>query len=133
MKNITETAINNKTFSTLVTALTAADLVDTLSGPGPFTVLAPTNEAFEKIPTKDLEALLSNKAKLTKVLTYHVIAGKVMSTDIVKMREAKTLEGSMVSIDTKNGVMINSSKVITADIECTNGIIHVIDTVLMPN
>lgn len=133
MKNITETAISNKMFSTLVTALTAADLVDTLSGSGPFTVLAPTDEAFEKIPAKDLADLLADKVKLVKVLTYHVIAGKVMSKDIVKMREANTLEGSMVSVDATDGVMVNDAKVITADIECTNGVIHVIDTVLMPN
>lgn len=133
MKNIVQTAIDSKMFVTLITALTEAKLVDTLEGAGPFTVLAPTDEAFEKIPAEDLEALLADKEKLTKVLTYHVIVGKVMSTDVVKMEEAKTLEGSMISIDATDGVMLNDAKVITADIECSNGVIHVIDTVLMPN
>lgn len=133
MKNIVQTAIDSKMFVTLITALTEAKLVDTLEGAGPFTVLAPNDEAFEKIPAEDLKALLADKEKLTKVLTYHVIVGKVMSTDVVKMEEAKTLEGSVISIDATDGVMLNDAKVITADIECSNGVIHVIDTVLMPN
>jgi uncharacterized surface protein with fasciclin (FAS1) repeats len=132
MKNIIETAVENPQFSTLVTAIKAADLVETLSGSGPFTVFAPTNEAFEKIPAETLEAVLADKAKLTSILTYHVVSGKVMAADVVSMTEAKTVQGSMVKIDAANGVMINDSMVTSTDIECSNGVIHVIDTVLMP-
>jgi uncharacterized surface protein with fasciclin (FAS1) repeats len=132
MKNIIETAVENPEFSTLVTAVKAADLVATLSGPGPFTVFAPTNEAFAKIPAETLQAVLADKAKLTSILTYHVVAGKVMAKDVAGMTEAKTVEGSAVKIDASNGTMINNAKVTTADIECSNGVIHVIDTVLMP-
>ncbi len=132
MKNIIETAIANPDFSTLVTAIKAAGLVDTLSGTGPFTVFAPTNEAFAKIPKATLDAVLADKAKLTSILTYHVVAGKVMAKDVAAMTKAKTLEGSDVKIDAKDGVMINDAKVTKADLECSNGVIHVIDTVLMP-
>ncbi len=132
MKNIIETALSNSDFSTLVTAVKAAGLIDTLSGTGPFTVLAPNNAAFEKLPDATLQEVLADKEKLTSILTYHVIAGKVMSKDVAGMTEAKTVEGSKVKIETKNGVMINNSKVVQADIECSNGVIHVIDTVLMP-
>lgn len=132
MKNIIETAIANPDFSTLVTAIKAADLVETLSGTGPFTVFAPTNAAFAKIPEATLKAVLEDKEKLTSILTYHVVAGKVMSKDVATMTEAKTVQGANIKIDTKNGVMINDAEVITADIECSNGVIHVIDTVLMP-
>lgn len=132
MKNIIETAIANPDFSTLVTAIKTADLVETLSGTEPFAVFAPTNEAFAKIPKETLEAVLADKAKLTSILTYHVVAGKVMSDDVAKLTEAKTVEGSELDIDAKNGVMINDAKVTKADIECSNGVIHVIDTVLMP-
>lgn len=132
MKNIIETAVENPQFSTLVTAIKAADLVETLSGSGPFTVFAPTNEAFEKIPAETLEAVLADKAKLTSILTYHVVSGKVMAADVASMTEATTVQGSMVKIDATNGVMINDAKVTTTDIECSNGVIHVIDTVLMP-
>lgn len=132
MKNIIETAISNPDFSTLVSAIKVAGLVDTLSGAGPFTVFAPNNAAFKKIPDATLQAVLADKAKLASILTYHVVSGKVMSKDVATMTEAKTAEGSKVTITTKDGVAINGSKVIAADIECSNGIIHVIDTVLMP-
>ena len=132
MKNIIETAITNPDFSTLVTAIKAADLVETLSGTGPFTVFAPTNEAFAKIPAETLNAVLADKAKLTSILTYHVVAGKVMSEDVVKISKAMTVEGSEINIDASNGVMVNDAKVTAVDIECSNGVIHVIDTVLMP-
>lgn len=132
MKNIIETAVANPDFSTLVTAIKAADLVDTLSGAGPFTVFAPTNEAFEKIPQSTLKAVLADKTKLTSILTYHVVAGKVLSKDVAKITEAKTVQGSKIKIYTENGVMVNNAEVTKADIECSNGVIHVIDTVLMP-
>jgi uncharacterized surface protein with fasciclin (FAS1) repeats len=132
MKDIIQTASGNSDFSTLVSAIKAADLVDTLSGTGPFTVFAPTNEAFAKIPAATLTALLADKVKLTSVLTYHVVSGKVMAADVSKMKEATTVEGSTVKIDATNGVMINDATVVIADIECSNGVIHAIDTVLMP-
>ncbi len=132
MKSIIETASTNPDFSTLVTAIKKAELVDTLSGTGPFTVFAPTNEAFAKIPKETLDAVLADKAKLTSILTYHVVAGKVMAKDVSTMSGAKTVEGTIVKINAKDGVMINNAKVTKADIECSNGVIHVIDTVLMP-
>ena len=132
MKNIIETAVGNPDFSTLVTAIKAAGLVETLSGNGPFTVFAPTNEAFAKISKAILDAVLADKAKLTSILTYHVVAGKVMSKDVANLTEATTVEGSKIKIDTKDGVKINDAHVTMADIECSNGVIHVIDTVLMP-
>ena len=131
-KDIVDTAVAAGNFKTLASALTAAGLVDTLKGKGPFTVFAPTDEAFAKIPKADLDALIADKAKLTKVLTYHVVAGKVMASDVVKLKDAKTVEGQMLKIDASNGVMINKSKVIKADIQTSNGVIHAIDTVLMP-
>lgn len=132
MKNIIETASGDQQFSTLVEAITAADLVETLSSVGPFTVFAPTNEAFKKLPEGALQALLVDTDTLKSVLTYHVVAGKVMSADVMKLTEATTIEGSMITIDTQSGVKINKSNVISADIECSNGVIHSIDTVLMP-
>ena len=132
MKSIIETALENPQFATLVTAVKAADLVETLSGPGPFTVFAPTNDAFAKIPAETLQVVLADKAKLTSILTYHVVSGKVMAADVVSLTEAKTVQGGTLKIDASNGVMINDAKVTTADIECSNGVIHVIDTVLMP-
>ncbi len=132
MKNIIETAEGNADFSTLVTAIKTAGLVDTLSGTGPFTVFAPTNEAFAKIPEDTLKSVLADKVKLTSILTYHVVSGKILSKDIAAMTEAVTVEGSKVKIDSKSGVMINDATVTKADIECTNGVIHAIDTVLMP-
>lgn len=132
MKNIIETAVGNPDFSTLVTAIKAAGLVDTLSGSGPFTVFAPTNEAFAKLPAETLQAVLADKAKLTSILTYHVVAGKVMSKDVASLTETMTLQGKKVTINTHRRVMVNDATVTTADIECSNGVIHVIDTVLMP-
>ena len=132
MKNIIETAVSNPDFTTLVTAIKAADLVDTLSGTGPFTVFAPTNAAFAKIPEATLEAVLADKTMLISILTYHVVAGRVMSIDVAKMAEVTTVQGKKITIDVKHDVMINNARITTADIECSNGVIHVIDTVLMP-
>ncbi len=135
MQNIVQIASADKNFSTLVTALTAAGLVKTLEGAGPFTVFAPTNAAFAKIKKADLDALLKNKAELTKVLTYHVVSGKVMAADVMKMNDkmVKTVEGSEVKVSVMGKVVeINNAKVTKADIEASNGVIHVIDTVLMP-
>jgi uncharacterized surface protein with fasciclin (FAS1) repeats len=130
--DIIDTAVAAGTFSTLATALTAAGLVDTLNGAGPFTVFAPTNNAFAKIPADDLKALLADNAALTKVLTYHVVAGKVMAADVVTMKEAQSVQGSMIAIDTTAGVKVNNATVTATDIVATNGVIHVIDTVIMP-
>lgn len=132
MKNIVETAVSAGSFKTLVTALQTAGLVDTLSGVGPFTVFAPSDEAFVKIPKETLNDLLADKAKLKAVLTYHVIPGKVMAEDAAKLTSAKTVQGEEVKINTSNGFMVNNAKVVKADIKCSNGVIHVIDSVLMP-
>jgi uncharacterized surface protein with fasciclin (FAS1) repeats len=131
-KDIVDTAVAAGNFKTLAAALQAAGLIDTLKGKGPFTVFAPTDEAFAKIPKADLDALIADKAKLTKVLTYHVVGGKVMASDVAKLKDAKTVEGQMVMINSSKGVMINNAHVIKADIEASNGVIHVIDTVLLP-
>jgi len=132
-KDIVETAKAAGSFQTLVTALGQAGLVDTLKGPGPFTVFAPTDAAFAKIPKSDLDALLADKAKLTKVLTYHVVSGKVTAADVVKLQSAKTVEGGSLSIKVSDaGVSVNDAKVSKTDIMASNGVIHVIDTVLMP-
>jgi uncharacterized surface protein with fasciclin (FAS1) repeats len=130
-KDIVDTAVAAGNFKTLVVALTAADLVPTLKGKGPFTVFAPTDEAFAKIPKADLDALLKDKAKLRAVLTYHVVPGKVMSTDL-KPGNVKTVQGSSVMVNTMGGAMINDAKVVAADVAADNGVIHAIDTVLMP-
>jgi uncharacterized surface protein with fasciclin (FAS1) repeats len=130
-KDIVDTAVGAGSFKTLATALGAAGLVDTLKGKGPFTVFAPTDEAFAKIPKADLDALLKDKAKLTAVLTYHVVAGKVMAAD-VKAGNVKTVQGSELTVSTSMGVMVNNAKVIKTDIVADNGVIHVIDTVIMP-
>ena len=130
-KDIVDTAVAAGNFKTLATALQAAGLIDTLKGKGPFTVFAPTDEAFAKVPKADLDALLKDKAKLTAVLTYHVVSGKVMSKDI-KPGKVKTVQGSEVTIATAGGVTVDAAKVTTADIAADNGVIHVIDTVLMP-
>ena len=132
MKTIIQTAGDAGNFKTLVSALTAAELVDTLNGAGPFTVFAPNDDAFAKLPAGTVENLLKDKDGLAKILTYHVVSGKVMSKDVSTMKSAKTVQGEDVAIDTTNGVMVNNAKVIKADIECSNGVIHVIDTVLMP-
>ena len=129
--DIVDTAVAAGDFRTLVAALKAAGLVDTLKGKGPFTVFAPTDEAFAKIPKADLDALLNNKAKLTAVLTYHVVAGKVMAKD-VKAGKMKTVQGGESTIATAGGVTVDDAKVIKTDIVADNGVIHVIDSVLMP-
>ena len=134
-QTIVEVAAGNKDFSTLVAAVKAAGLVETLSGKGPFTVFAPTNAAFEKLPKGTVETLLKpeNKDKLVAVLTYHVVAGKVMAADVVKLEKAKTVQGQEVKIAANSeGVKVNESKVVKTDIETKNGVIHVIDTVLLP-
>lgn len=130
-KDIVDTAVGAGTFKTLAAALGAAGLVETLKGKGPFTVFAPTDEAFAKIPKADLDALLKDKKKLTAILTYHVVAGKVMAAD-VKAGMVKTVQGSDLTISTTNGVMVDKAKVIKTDIVADNGVIHVIDTVIMP-
>lgn len=135
-KDIVETAASNEQFSTLAAAVNAAGLVDVLKGDGPFTVFAPTNDAFAKLPAGTVETLLkpANKDQLVAVLTYHVLPGKVLSVDIAgKELRAKTVQGSMVDIDSTKGVMIDGAMVTTADIETSNGVIHVIDTVILPN
>lgn len=130
--DIVDTAIAAGNFDTLVAAVQAADLVDTLKGEGPFTVFAPTDEAFDKIPKADLDALLADKEKLTEVLTYHVVAGKVMAADVADMSSAETVQGSSLAISTTDGVKVDDATVVTTDIKASNGVIHVIDTVLMP-
>ena len=131
-KNIVETAVGAGNFTTLVAAVQAAGLVDTLSGEGPFTVFAPTDEAFAKIPADDLQAILADTDLLTSILTYHVVAGKVMSTDLSNGMTAPTVQGSDVTIMTDGGVTVDGAKVVAADVEATNGVIHVIDTVILP-
>ena len=134
-KDIVDTAVAAGSFTTLAKALTAADLVATLKGPGPFTVFAPTDEAFAKLPAGTLENLLKpeNKAMLRRVLTYHVVPGKVMAADVVKLSSAKAVSGDMLSIKASGGtVMVNSSRVVSTDIAASNGVIHVVDTVLLP-
>jgi len=134
-KDIVDTAAAAGSFNTLVAAVQAAGLVDTLKGPGPFTVFAPTDEAFGKLPKGALENLLKpeNKAKLSAILTYHVIPGKNMAGDVVTMDKAKTVQGSWIKITANGGkVMIDKATVVQTDIEASNGVIHVIDTVLLP-
>lgn len=134
-KDIVDTAVAAGSFKTLVAAVKAADLVDTLKGKGPFTVFAPTDEAFAKLPEGTVESLLKpeNKKKLIAVLTYHVVPGKVMAKDVVKLTEAKTVQGSPVKIEVKEGkVRVDNANVVKTDIETSNGVIHVIDTVILP-
>ena len=140
-KSIVANAVNSKDHTTLVTAVKAAGLVDTLSGKGPFTVFAPTNAAFKKLPAGTVDTLLKpeNKGQLTSVLTYHVVPGTMTATDIGAAIKAgggqatlKTVQGGTLKIDTSNGVKVGNAKVVKADVAATNGVIHVIDTVLMP-
>ena len=131
--DIVDTAAAAGQFRTLVAALEKADLVDTLKGAGPYTVFAPTDEAFAKLPKGALEGLLQDKEKLTSVLTYHVVPGKVMAAD-VKSGQAKTVQGESLTLGTKNGaVTVNDARVIKTDIAASNGVIHVVDSVLLPN
>jgi uncharacterized surface protein with fasciclin (FAS1) repeats len=132
MADIVDTAINAGSFETLVAAVKAAGLVDTLKGKGPFTLFAPTDDAFAKLPEGTVDKLLKEVPQLKKVLTYHVVSGKVMAADVSKMKSAKTVEGSEVKIDASKGVKINDSTVSKADVPADNGVIHIIDTVLMP-
>lgn len=132
-KDIVDTAVKAGSFKTLVTAVKAADLVETLKGEGPFTVFAPSDAAFAKVPAETLNGLLNDKAALTNVLTYHVVAGKVMAEDVVKLNEAKTVQGQKVDIAVKDGkVFVDGAEVISTDIVASNGIIHVIDSVILP-
>jgi uncharacterized surface protein with fasciclin (FAS1) repeats len=131
--DIVDTAVSAGNFTTLVAAVKAAGLVDTLKGTGPFTVFAPTDEAFAKLPPGTVEGLLKDPAKLKKILLYHVVSGKVMAESVVKMKSAKTVEGGSAQIRTMGGkVMIDNANVVKTDIACDNGVIHVIDSVIMP-
>jgi uncharacterized surface protein with fasciclin (FAS1) repeats len=130
-KDIVDTAVSAGSFKTLVAAVQAAGLVDTLKGPGPFTVFAPSDEAFAKIPKAQLDALLQDKAKLTAVLTYHVVPGKVMAKD-VKAGKVKTVQGGEITVGTMGGVTVDNAKVVATDVAASNGVIHVIDSVIMP-
>lgn len=132
-KDIVTTAVEAGSFKTLAAALQAAGLVATLQGPGPFTVFAPTDAAFAKLPAGTVEALLKDKAKLTAILTYHVVAGKVEAKDVVKLTSATTVNGAAVTVKVVNGkVLINNATVTAADVQASNGVIHVIDTVILP-
>ncbi|NJL79497.1 MAG: fasciclin domain-containing protein [Richelia sp. RM2_1_2] len=133
MADIVDTAVNAGSFNTLVAAVKAAGLVDTLKGNGPFTVFAPTDDAFAKLPEGTVDGLLKDIPQLKKILTYHVVSGKVMAADVVKLDSATTVEGSDVTIDASNGVKINDATVSQADVETDNGVIHIIDTVLLPS
>lgn len=131
--DIVDTAVSAGQFNTLVKAVQAAGLVDTLKGKGPFTVFAPTDAAFAKLPAGTLEALLADKQKLAQVLTYHVVPGKVTAAD-VRPGSVQTVQGQFLSLQAdKSGVMVNSAKVVKADVMADNGVIHVIDTVVLPN
>ena len=134
-RDIVDTAVAAGSFKTLAKALQAADLASTLKGPGPFTVFAPTDEAFAKLPAGTLETLLrpENKAKLQRILTYHVVPGRVMAADVVKMRAATAVSGDTITIAAgSGGVMVDSAKVVKTDIVASNGVIHVIDSVILP-
>lgn len=131
--DIVDTAVSAGSFNTLVTAVKAAGLMDTLKGPGPFTVFAPTDEAFAKLPAGTVEGLLKDPEALKKILTYHVVSGKVMAADVVKIKKAKTVQGSEAKVSVMgDNVMVDGAKVVKTDIACDNGVIHVIDAVIMP-
>ena len=135
MHNIIDTAVAAGNFKTLAAALTAAGLVETLKGTGPFTVFAPTDEAFAKLPAGTVDALLKDVPKLKGILTYHVVSGKVMAADVMKMdgKSAKTVNGAELKIGTQGGVKLNGTVHVTkTDVDCSNGVIHVVDAVLMP-
>lgn len=132
MADIVDTAVAAGSFTTLAAALKAAGLVETLKGKGPFTVFAPTDDAFAKLPAGTVDGLLKDIPKLKKILTYHVVSGKVMAADVAKMKSATTVEGSDVKVDATKGVKINDSMVTKADVAADNGVIHIIDSVLMP-
>jgi uncharacterized surface protein with fasciclin (FAS1) repeats len=132
MANIVQTAVAAGSFKTLVKAVQAAGLADTLSSPGPFTVFAPTDEAFAKLPAGTVEGLLKDIPKLKSVLTYHVVAGRMMAADVVKQSSLKTVQGQSISVDTKGGAKVNGANIIKTDIATDNGVIHVIDKVILP-
>lgn len=133
-QDIVDIAVANGSFKTLVAAVAAAGLVETLKSEGPFTVFAPTDAAFAKLPAGTVEALLQDKAKLTAILTYHVVPGTVLAADVVKLTSATTVQGGTVAIATRDGkVMINGAEVLAADVTASNGVIHVIDSVLLPS
>lgn len=132
MADIVDTAVKAGSFNTLVAAVKAAGLVETLKGAGPFTLFAPNDDAFAKLPAGTVDALLKDIPKLKTILTYHVVSGKVMAADVVKLKSAKTVQGTEVKIDASSGVKVNDATVSTADIAADNGVIHIIDTVLMP-
>jgi len=135
MKDIVDTAVGAGSFKTLVSAVTAASLVQTLKGPGPFTVFAPSDEAFAKLPDGTVEALLKDIPKLKSILTYHVVSGKVLASDVMTMdgKDATSIQGEEIRVSTKKGVMLNGKSTVSkTDILCSNGVIHVIDSVIMP-
>jgi uncharacterized surface protein with fasciclin (FAS1) repeats len=132
LPDVVDTAVAAGSFKTLAAALQAAGLVETLKGPGPFTVFAPTDDAFAKLPAGTLDALLKDKQRLAAVLTYHVVAGQVMAADVVKLTAAKTVQGGSLAIRADSGVTVDGAKVVKADIQASNGVIHVIDAVLIP-
>ncbi|HYW29890.1 MAG TPA: fasciclin domain-containing protein [Gemmatimonas sp.] len=135
MHDIIDTAVAAGSFKTLAAAVGAAGLVDTLKGPGPFTVFAPTDEAFAKLPAGTVDALLADIPQLTKILTYHVVSGTVKAADVIKLdgQSVATVNGATVAIGAKDGVSLNGTANVTqADVECTNGVIHIIDTVILP-
>ena len=133
MADIVETAVNAGTFNTLVKAVEAAELVDILKSPGPYTVFAPTDEAFAALPEGTLDSLLQDIPKLKRILTYHVAFGDVRAEDLMQIDEAETVEGSIVAIDSSDGIKVNDANVVKSDILTDNGVIHVIDAVLIPS
>ncbi|MFX0054882.1 MAG: fasciclin domain-containing protein [Promethearchaeota archaeon] len=133
MKNIVETAMEAGSFKTLLAAAKAADLVHTLTSTGPYTIFAPTDDAFAKLPEGTVESLLKDKVQLVKILSYHLVPGKVLAKDVVNLKKAKTVEGHDITIDTSDGVKVDDANVVQTDIETSNGVIHVIDSVIMPN
>jgi uncharacterized surface protein with fasciclin (FAS1) repeats len=132
MPTIVDVAVQAGKFNTLVQAVQAAGLVETLSGEGPFTVFAPTDEAFAQIPQETLQAVLADKEKLTAILTYHVVPGKLMAADVVRSTQLQTLQGQSITVSTEGGVRVDDANVVQTDIEADNGVIHVIDKVIMP-
>jgi uncharacterized surface protein with fasciclin (FAS1) repeats len=132
MPTIVDIAVQAGSFKTLVQAVQAAGLVETLSGEGPFTVFAPTDEAFAQIPAETLQAVLADKEKLTAILTYHVVPGKLMAADVVRSTQLQTAQGQSITVSTEGGVRVDDANVVQTDIEADNGVIHVIDQVIMP-
>lgn len=132
MKSIIDTATEAGNFKTLLDAVKRAGLVDTLKGKGPYTIFAPSDDAFSKLPRQELDRILNDRKQLSKILTYHVVPGKVMAQDVTKLKSAKTVQGQEIKIDTSKGVRVNDAQVTRQDIECSNGVIHVIDRVIMP-